>query len=290
MIATAACNRFRSLAGGTARSATVHSVFAHAVNLELEGRKGLVGLIAEQKALTPYAVSVRIQESFFETGIRAGMAAAIEPGRILVPQASFELDDSKAVAVELSLDSILMIPASPARGALANRLREVLLEADADESLAPLATGVGGNLYSNFLAPRFRALSEAVRAEDAEAAVAAAQRFAGCGMGLTPSSDDLLCGYLATRWLLAREQGHAEWTSLVSTVTAAAAEKTNRISATFLLSCGEGLVNLYSYELFSSIFRNASKAETLAAARRVLAIGSTSGADILAGVALALQE
>ena len=89
MIATAACNRFRSLAGGTARSATVHSVFAHAVNLELEGRKGLVGLIAEQKALTPYAVSVRIQESFFETGIRAGMAAAIEPGRILVPQAGF---------------------------------------------------------------------------------------------------------------------------------------------------------------------------------------------------------
>ncbi len=290
MIATAACNRFLVLAGGTACSATVHSVFDHAVNLELEGREGLVGLIAEPKALTPYAVSVRIHEPFFKTGIRAGMAAAIEPGRIRVPQAGFELDYSKASAVELSLDSIPILPTNQAFFVQESLLRKVLLEADAGESLAPLATGVGENVYSNFLAPRFCALQNAVQASDAESAALVAERFAGCGMGLTPSSDDLLCGYLATQWLLSREQGRAERKALLSSIAAAAARKTTRISATFLLSCGEGLVNLYSYELFSSIFRNASEAETLAAARRMLAIGSTSGTDMLTGVALALQE
>jgi hypothetical protein len=290
MIATAACKRFLALVGGTACSATVHSVFAHAVNLELEGRVGLVGLIAESKALTPYAVSVRIHEPFFETGIRAGMAAVIASGRILVPQAGFELDCSQASAVELSLDSIPILPSNAPHNAQVELLLAILKEADTGESLAPLATGTGGNVYTDFLAPRFRALQNAVQAGDAESAVLAAERFAGCGMGLTPSSDDLLCGYLATKWLLSREQGHAERITLLSSIAAAAAKKTTRISATFLLQCGEGLVNLYCYDLFSAIFTHQDEEATRAANRRVLAIGSTSGADMLTGVALALQE
>ena len=290
MIATAACKRFLALAGGTACSATVHSVFDHAVNLELEGRVGLVGLIAKTKALTPYAVSVRMDRPFSEAGIRAGMAAAVESGRILVPQAGFELDCSRACAVELSLDSISILSTTQQIRTQENLLRKVLLEADTGESLAPLATDTGGNVYTDFLAPRFRALQNAVQAEDAEAACIAAERFAGCGMGLTPSSDDLLCGYLATKWLLSREQGRAGRITLLSSIAAAAARKTTRISASFLLYCGEGLVHLSLYELYAELFRNADEEETLAAARRILAIGSTSGADLLTGVALALQE
>lgn len=290
MIATAACKRFLALAGGTACSATVHSVFDHAVNLELEGRDGLVGLIAETKALTPYAVSVRMERSFFEAGIRAGMAAAVESGHVFIPQAGFELDCSKARAVELGLDSIPIILANVPHDAMAEPLIAALREAEAGESLAPLATDVGGNLYTKFLAPRFRALSEAVRANNADAAALAAERFAGCGMGLTPSSDDLLCGYLAAQWMLAREQGQTGRTRLLSSLAAAAAKKTTRISATFLLQCCEGLVNLYIYDLFSAIFTHEDEEATRTVARRVLAIGSTSGADMLTGVALALLE
>jgi len=290
MIATAACKRFLTLAGGTACSATVHSVFDHAVNLELEGKEALVGLIAETKALTPYAVSVRMDRPFSEAGIRAGMAAAVEPGRILIPRAGVELDYSKARAVDLSLDSIPIVPDNAMRRVQVKPLLAVLLEADVAESLAPLATGAGGNIYSDFLAPRFQALSEAVRADDTGAATLAAERFVGCGMGLTPSSDDLLCGYLAAQWMLAREQGRTGRTKLFASIAAAAAKKTTRISATFLLQCGEGLVNLYCYDLFSAIFAHNDAEAMRAAARRMLAIGSTSGADMLAGVALALQK
>ena len=290
MIATAACKRLLALAGGTACSATVHSVFDHAVNLELEGRVGLVGLIAEPKALTPYAVSVRMDRPFSEAGIRAGMAAAVASGEILIPQAGFELDCSKARAVELSLDSISIIPGTVPRGVFVEPLLAVLREADAAESLAPLATGIGGNNFSSFLSPRFYALQKAMQSEDEKAAAVAAERFAGCGMGLTPSSDDLLCGYLAAQWMLVREQGRTERTKLFASLAAAAAKKTTRISATFLLQCGEGLVNFYSYDLFSAIFTHEDEEATRTAARRMLAIGSTSGADMLTGVALALQE
>jgi len=290
MIATAACKRFLSLVGGPACSATVHSVFDHAVNLELEGREGLVGLIAEAKALTPYAVSVRMDRPFSETCIRAGMAAAVESGLVSIKQAGFELDCSAARTIDLSLDSIPIAPVKTSHGAQTESILTILREADAGESLVPFATGIGGNHFTNFLSPRFRALSEAIHAEDTRVAAATAERFAGCGMGLTPSSDDLLCGYLATKWMLAREQGRAERKHLYSTVAAAAAKKTSRISATFLLQCGEGLVNLYCYDLFSAIFTQEDEEATRAAARRVLAIGSTSGVDILTGVVLALQE
>ncbi len=290
MIATAACKRFLALAGGAACSATVHSVFDHAVNLELEGRVGLVGLIAETKALTPYAVSVRMDRPFPEAGIRAGMAAAVDSGHVFIPQAGYNLDCSKARAVDLSLDSILILSANTSHSAQAEILLAVLMEADAGESLAPLAIGIGGNNFSNFLSPRFYALQKAMQSEDEEAAAVAAERLAGCGMGLTPSSDDLLCSYLAAQWMLARQQGQTGRTKLFASLAAAAAKKTTRISATFLLQCGEGLVNLYSYDLFSAIFTHEDEEATRAAARRVLAIGSTSGADMLAGVALALQE
>lgn len=53
MNAAAVCKRLLTLSLEQPHSGTVHSVFDHAVNLELGGA-GLIGLIAQEKALTPY--------------------------------------------------------------------------------------------------------------------------------------------------------------------------------------------------------------------------------------------
>ena len=289
MYAIAVCQRLLTLSQNQPQSGTVHSVFDHAVNLEL-GLDGLAGLIAENKALTPYAVLARTSSPFAQTGVRAGMAVAISGGVLEIPQAGIRLDLTAARQMELCVDAIEILPSERSRAEHIAFLLDLLQAADAEASLAPLATGYGGNHYSKFLAPRFCDLSKAIEAENAVAAAKAAERFAGCGMGLTPSSDDLLCGYLATLRLLAREQKRANLPAVLTQAALAAANKTNRISATFLLQCGEGLVNLYSYDLFFAIFTHEDEEATRAAARRVLAIGSTSGADMLTGVALALQE
>ena len=106
MTATAVCRRLLSLSAEAPHTGSVHSVFDHAVNISLEGRFGLIGLIAEQKALTPFAVSVRTASPFPEAGVRADMAAEIEIGRIRIPGAHLELDLTKANPVDLCVDSI----------------------------------------------------------------------------------------------------------------------------------------------------------------------------------------
>ena len=121
--------------------------------------------------------------------------------------------------------------------------------------MAPLVTGDVQNTYTRFLAPRLERLYAAVTAGAADAAESAAARIAGCGMGLTPSSDDLLCGYFSTLYLIFRGSGREHLRGLIPRMAQAAAERTNRISATFLLQSGEGLANSAVCDLFRSACR-----------------------------------
>lgn len=289
MNASAVCGRLLALSYEQAYAGTVHSVFDHAVNLEIAQRFGLIGLIAEEKTLTPYAVSVRTSVPFTEAGIRAGMAAFIRQGHVTIPEAGIDLDLSVAYPVDLSVDSIESRCEEEAADQLMERICAALQGADGQSGLAPLVTG-GENTYTRFLKPRLGALFSAVSMGNDVAAIQSASRIAGCGMGLTPSSDDLLSGYLLTLRLLFRWQGRVSAWDTIPRIAQAAAKQTNRISATFLLHSGEGLANAAVYILL----RAAGKpGETLTADRaiaRILEIGSTSGADMLTGIALALRQ
>lgn len=289
MDATTVCKRLFALSCEQAHTGTVHSVFDHAVNLEIADRFGLIGLIAEKQTLTPYAVSVRGNTSFNDAGIRAGMAAFIRQGCITIPEAGVTLDLSTADPVDLSIDCINTLSEKKTADALLTKISRALQGAEQDSGLAPLITG-GENTYTRFLKPRLHDLFAAVSACDDAAAIQAANKIAGCGMGLTPSSDDLLSGYFLTLRLLLPRQDRAHTNEWMQCMAQAVAERTNRISATFLLQSGEGLANAAVYILLRVAGR-LSEAETAdRAIARILEIGSTSGADMLTGIALALRQ
>lgn len=288
MQATAVCKRLLDLSLSRSRSGTVHSVFDHAVNLEF-GFRGLIGLIAQEKALTPYAVSVRTNAPFSQTGVRADMAAYLGEGMLVIPDAQIEIDLPSAAHIDLSVDTI-ELRYDEAAQTLEQLIVQALKGADAEMSLAPLVTGGTGNTYSRFLAPRLERLFYTVSLGAAEEAVLAAAGCAGCGMGLTPSSDDLLSGYFTTLHLLFRAENRQKDKAIISNMAQAAAEKTNRISGTFLLHSGMALANAAICDLDRSIFTFMDRAAANRAIERVLAIGSTSGADMLTGVALALRQ
>ena len=289
MNAAAVCQRLFALSQGQPRCGTVHSVFAHAVNLEF-GEPGLIGLIAQEKALTPYAVSVRTVLPLYQAGVRAGMAAYLREGMIDFPEARIEIDFSTAKRVDLQIDSIELCDTEQIKETLLEQIMTQLNTADAEAGLVSLVTGKTENHYTRFLRPRLETLFLAVSQGEYEKAARAAADCAGCGMGLTPSSDDLLSGYFATLHLLFRAQKRIEAKSHIRDMAQAAAEKTNRISATFLRQSGEALANDAICQLFRSVD---AFPDTLLCARaiaRVLAIGSTSGADMLTGTVLALRQ
>ena len=288
MQATAVCKRLFTLSQGSERIGTVHSVFDHAVNLEI-GEDCLIGLIAQTKALTPYAVSVRTNESFAQT-VRAGMVAYLGEGILSIPEAGITLDLSCANPIDLSVDSIVLGNHLEALALLEKRISQALDGVDTEASLAPLATGAEGNVYTRFLAPRLERFFSAVKLGAWDEAVQAAANCAGCGMGLTPSSDDLLCGYFTTLHLLYRANGNTNTKAHIQHLAQAAASKTNRISASFLLESGMALANEAVLDLFRSTDLEFDTFSADRAIARVLAIGSTSGADTLTGMVLALRQ
>jgi hypothetical protein len=107
----------------------------------------------------------------------------------------------------------------------------------------------------------------------------AVARLVGCGEGLTPLGDDVLCGWLAAH----RAAGVA--TPEVDLAVRTHVHRTTLLSAT-LLDCaleGEGLPELGAW-----LHALGSPAEAAAAAA-LLAVGGTSGAGLMAGAMLALD-
>jgi len=288
MKALAICRRLGLLIEAGALRGTVHSVFDHAVNLAFEDRLGLIGLIASERTLTPYAASVRAGAPFPGLGIQAGMTAALADGAAVFPEADIRLDLSGAERVDLSVDSIQPQGSVPPPRSRLPALLSVLCEGDAAQGLAPLVTQAPDNVYTRFLRSRFDRLTEAVAAGDADGAAEAAERVAGCGAGLTPSSDDLLAGYLLTLRVLANVGLARDARAFLPDMARRAAGKTNRISATFLLHSGEGLASEAMLALLSTILSDADDTAVGRSAGRVASIGSTSGGDMLAGMALAI--
>ncbi len=134
---------------------------------------------------------------------------------------------------------------------------------------------------------RFDAVHTALVSRDLLAFEAAAMRVLGLGLGLTPSGDDFLGGIF---FVLAHQPQEA-WQQSMPRVQAnllkACETLTNPISAALLRDNIQGASYGVLHEMLDAL--TVSQAPCMASAtRRLLALGASSGADLLAGLLLAL--
>lgn len=273
----------------------VHSAFASAMNLRVDGRRVLVTLTGAGADDQPQAVRLATRERFDawpvaigDTGRREGDALVFDapPG-----ERPLCVDLSRA-AVALRrepphIDASAVVRAG-AWAACAERLAELQAEKQADLRLAaidgPLAppTAMGARL-----AGAARALGEAVRARDAGAADAAAAALVGLGAGLTPSGDDFLCGVLAALWCTSRDGDDARaFARAWGAALARRLDSTHAISASFLecaiAGCFSGAVAAVA-DAFAGGPAHGSNDDPLAALERLCATGHSSGMDTATG-------
>lgn len=149
--------------------------------------------------------------------------------------------------------------------------------------LVSLAFQQNGNLYAEFLSPRFMSFREAVWSGDRGAAAYAARRMAGCGPGLTPSSDDLLCGYIAAMPKEMKKTGYA------SAIAQSAAAETNDISSSLLTWSGKNFFAESILALKNCLCFGPDEAVQLAL-QRVADFGHSSGYDFLTGFYFGLLD
>jgi hypothetical protein len=139
----------------------------------------------------------------------------------------------------------------------------------------------------NHAQSRFDAVRLALQANDLAAFEVAALRVLGLGHGLTPSGDDFVGGILFALHHAPRAQWQSAMPGLHQRIRTAAARATNVISAALL----DDLMRGASYGALHSLLAALQSNNALrigSATTQLLRLGASSGADMLAGLLLAL--
>ncbi|MEV4397386.1 DUF2877 domain-containing protein [Nonomuraea sp. NPDC049607] len=246
---------------------TVHSVFATACNLAVDGL-----LLTVHDAVAPHTpTSVRV------TGWRPA-ARVGDPVRCRSGLLSFG-----AHVLDLR-DVPVWTPPPPARASSTvtgwrqvAELRERYVEA---EGLT--VPGLDG---------RAESLLEALtgRPHDVPGAVA---RLVGFGPGLTPSGDDLLVGALAVLSRTARSAGGPAPARAFRTLADGVrrhAHRTTDVAAHYLRLAAEGHYSEPILDLVDALVTGADRTAVPARTQAALRVGASSGADGVAGVLLGLR-
>ncbi len=111
------------------------------------------------------------------------------------------------------------------------------------------------------------------------------KQIVGTGVGLTPAGDDFLTGVLLAFW----SASGGKWAQEMSKIVATAAKgRTTILSKAWLEAAAKGEANQPWHDLTEAMIRGEDSLQQ-EAALKIMKLGSTSGADALAGFVLAAR-
>jgi hypothetical protein len=109
--------------------------------------------------------------------------------------------------------------------------------------------------------------------------------FKGVGFGLTPSGDDFIAGFLFGLYLL--QQIHRSDLSALRATIYARTRRCDLLSNTFLYLASQGRFSEILKDFVCALL-NSDPSQVIPAMKQVMAMGSTSGSDLLCGLFFAL--
>ncbi|WP_313134417.1 DUF2877 domain-containing protein [Anaerocolumna sp.] len=265
----------------------VHSVFDTAVNIV--SNDIFFTLLSDIRCLYPMSCRVLDNLSFTKSGIRESMEVISSGNSLIIPNADMVINLKDAVECDLLFMKHIGLFVPKDLRLKIEILKSLIWEKGCEYDLSTLVTGKYKNPYSEFIMKKLPGLNEAIKKRDSQAGEHA-EGIAGCGIGLTPSSDDMLMGYMSA--CLADTKAKGQDYEEISKVTYAmgnkASERTNTISGAFLKQCAMGLLSEDMTGLLCTIYSDTDIEILKKSAECILNFGSTSGIDMLAGVVLAI--
>jgi hypothetical protein len=277
--AALSCERLLLAALRNGARGTVHSVFARVVNV-LGDDRALWTLAARGLDDAPATVRIDV-DAFDAAGVRVGDAVVASADLV-------RIGDRTAVTLGAATPWDARLPDYPVDTATL-RGNVALLRAEAaawtlrHSSTAP---GVSAGIASTLLHAHGQRLGEALAHQDRDGARTHARALLGLGPGLTPAGDDFLLGVFA---IVNLPRGPFERMKPVcGEIVTEAPSRTNAISLAALAAAARGRVRESIQALLCEMAGGRREAASQALAR-VLAIGATSGGDIVAGLLCALD-
>lgn len=269
----------------------VHSVFQHVINIE--GASGeLFTLAARDIDDAPNTMVVDMAD-FSNTGVTMCQQVVATAGVMRIDSAlEVHFDNAKGWQGTLPVYDM-------ASGRLGGNLDALVQFLQREDALAgmlrstPLGNDDGlaegtdfDHAVSRMLSSTTSRLRDAILRQDVFDVCAQARLLMGLGPGLTPSGDDFLVGLFAV--LHVKQSPLFGLGTLCLEMVAGAEHTTNAISYAALSKAATGRVRACMAELIQQLLHGEADAWT-APLRRVLAIGSTSGSDIVAGIVCGLR-
>ena len=275
------------------RMGSVHSTFATSLNIDMDGFLLHVG--SDDAPLSCLGLSIASDEmEGLRTSVEPGDRAVLHggvlhvDGRYGIGEIELRAAPTRACSVPAfasgepaGIDSLLLYALEPfdlpARCGLPDepRSRRVLSELARYSAICSLVAAGDAQAASS------------TRACAARRAMAGAVDYlVGRGLGLTPSGDDVLCGYgTGLRFLYSATYPDA-WNLYTRTVRDVAPAKTTRVSEAYLEAMCQGYANADYLDLLDAI-RSGRSDDLPVLIETVLNVGHTSGADSLLGFAAA---
>lgn len=257
---------YRELQNNTIK-VKMHSCFHNALNLQSEN--GLITFLAGGKCLQPMSIRFEQPVDFSRCQIPQKQLYLFQSGLSDGTNHFFVFSDFEVKKLKLDRESLL-------KPECAGRIRSFLKDQE-EKGIHRIIEGNVEDVYASYLEPRIRKFRAAVKTRDHENILNAVNKVAGCGPGLTPSSDDFLCGYIS---VMPRTD---EYSEIRRVIADAAAAKTNDISASLLKNAEKGHFSEDILELFLGFQMN-DKMKIDASMKKVADFGSSSGCDFLTGM------
>ena len=257
--------------------------------LDVEASFGTVSVL-NAGALQPFSCRISGVQPFTAMGFETGMDVLMDKKGIAVPDVDFYVDVTLAEDVDWSIECMVNRFLPVDLSIRARYIHRIIERCSANEDLSMLVIDPDSDPELQKLREPVRELSAAFFEQDDGHLQQAAASCSGCGSGIVPASDALLCGYMACFSCLSYALGRGRETVLGMTRAAGAggAANTNESGAIALLQAGEGLVAEDCFQLLRSLFSDIPYTSITAWGNQMAK--GPNGVNFLVGISIALHD
>lgn len=246
----------------------VHSIFAHSLNIQVGLR--LINISCFDNYLSCFGINISEKnlKSVIQSVTENNIVKFLDNNIVFYTQDGIKRIDVKNFnIVELKIKPLNYFPEKGLKKTL-----EVLNNCKVDQRIG---------IPNNTLLKKFSDEMITFKNFNAEQIVT---WLLGRGKGLTPSGDDILCGYIFV--LLLVDKANTYLSSLVKQIKNNL-KLTTDVSKAYLICATQGYVNSKVYQLYKS-FKNHNFKDIDSELNSILEIGHTSGKDLSYGIKLGI--
>lgn len=297
MYCTEICSLLNSMLLSGELYGKVHSIFCSSINVILDNGK-IITILNTSKPVVPYAVKTDYNDSFKDLDISMDEQVLLTKNRLRFKHFYIIIDRPKLINMSYEVYCYTK-PDYQLYKTKLKALKYYLLLSGNTNGILSIVTDIESyikkgvvtkNKDNNFymILPRILTLIDAFRLKNLDKLSKLSSNCAGFGVGLTPSTDDFLCGMMSSILYgnILSPYEYKYFADILKKMTSDIRDKTTIISENFLINSGNGVFPMTVKSLVSELYSEKpfDKDSFHLLLKNVIHFGETSGTDIMCGI------